>query len=210
MELEGRGSNGQPLGLTSDAALRLERGSTAQVKGTGFAPNSDVQVYLYSTTRFLGTIRTNASGAFDGSVPVPADVELGRHTLQANALGSDNNVRSLSIGVVFEAPAKTLRTAKATVSFDPLSAVLTPKAKKALRSLAQKTKGTATAGFAIGYVQKDGNSANNASLSKQRARAIVRFLKANGVTAPLSSRGNGALTKKKTGRSATISVSYSN
>jgi outer membrane protein OmpA-like peptidoglycan-associated protein len=210
MELEGRGSNGQPLGLTSDAALRLERGSTAQVKGTGFAPNSDVQVYLYSTTRFLGTIRTNASGAFDGSVPVPADVELGRHTLQANALGSDNNVRSLSIGVVFEAPAKTLRTAKATVSFDPLSAVLTPKAKKALRSLARKTKGTATAGFAIGYVQKDGNSANNASLSKQRARAIVRFLKANGVTAPLSSRGNGALTKKKTGRSATISVSYSN
>jgi outer membrane protein OmpA-like peptidoglycan-associated protein len=210
MELEGRGSNGQPLGLTSDAALRLERGSFAEVKGTGFAPNSDVQVYLYSTTRFLGTILTNASGAFDGSVPVPADIELGRHTLQANALGSDNNVRSLSIGVVFEAPAKTLRTAKATVSFDPLSAALTPTAKKELRSLAKKTKGTATGGFAIGFVQKDGNPANNASLSKQRARVIAAFLKANGVTAPLSVRGNGALTKKETGRSATVSVSYTN
>ena len=208
MELEGRGSNGQPLGLTSDAALRLERGSFAEVKGTGFAPNSDVQVYLYSTTRFLGTIRTNASGAFDGSVPVPADIELGRHTLQANALGSDNNVRSLSIGVVFEAPAKTLRTAKATVSFDPLSAALTPTAKKELRSLAKKTKGTATGGFAIGFVQKDGNPANNASLSKQRARVIAAFLKANGVTAPLTTRGNGVLSKKETGRSATVSVSY--
>ena len=210
MELEGRGSNGQPLGLTSDAALRLERGSFAEVKGTGFAPNSDVQVYLYSTTRFLGTIRTNALGAFDGSVPVPADVELGRHTLQANALGSDNNVRSLSIGVVFEAPTKPVRTAKATVSFDPLSTTLTPKAKKALRSLAKKTKRTATGGFAIGYVQKDGNPANDASLSKQRARAIVQFLKANGVKAPLTTRGNGALSKNKTGRTATVSVSYTN
>jgi len=167
-------------------------------------------MYLYSTTRFLGTIRTNESGAFDGSVPVPADIELGRHTLQANALGSDNNVRSLSIGVVFEAPAKPVRTTKATVSFDPLSAALTPKAKKALRSLARKTKATATGGLAVGYVQNAGDPANNASLSKQRARVIVRFLKANGVTAPLSSRGNGALTKKKTGRSATVSVSYTN
>jgi outer membrane protein OmpA-like peptidoglycan-associated protein len=208
MELEGRGSNGQPLGLTSDAALRLERGSFAEVKGTGFAPNSDVQVYLYSTTRFLGTIRTNASGAFDGSVPVPADIELGRHTLQANALGSDNNVRSLSIGVVLEATAKGVRTAKATVSFDSLSAALTPKAKKALRSLAKKTKATATGGLVVGYVQRDGNPANNASLSKQRARAIAAFLKANGITAPLGTRGNGAWTKQTDGRIANVSVSY--
>ena len=141
---------------------------------------------------------------------MPADIELGRHTLQANALGSDNNVRSLSIGVVFEAPAKMLRTAKATVSFDPLSAALTPTAKKELLSLAKKTKGTATGGFAIGFVQKDGNPANNASLSKQRARVIAAFLKANGVTAPLTTRGNGVLSKKETGRIATVSVSYTN
>jgi outer membrane protein OmpA-like peptidoglycan-associated protein len=208
MEIEGRRSTGQPLGLTSDAALRLERGSTASVKGTGFAPNSDVQVHLFSTARFLGTIRTNASGAFDGSVPVPADVELGRHTLQAAALGADNNVRTLSLGVVLEAPVKPVRTAKATVSFDPLSAALTPKAKKALRALAQMTKGTATTGLAIGYVQKDGNPANDTSLSKQRARVIAAFLKANGMTAPLSTRGDGVLSKKKTGRAGTISVIY--
>ena len=102
------------------------------------------------------------------------------------------------------------RTAKATVSFDPLSTTLTPKAKKALRSLAKKTKRTATGGFAIGYVQKDNNPANDASLSKQRARAIVQFLKANGVKAPLTTRGNGVLSKNKTGRTATVSVSYTN
>jgi len=208
MELKGLRSTGQPLGLSSDAALRLERGSTASVRGSGFAPNSNVQVYLYSTERFLGTIRTDASGAFDGSVPVPMDVELGRHTLQANALGTDNKVRSLSLGVVLEAPAKPVRTAKATVTFGALSTALTPQAKTALRSLAQKTKRTATGGFAVGYVQKDNNLANNASLSKQRAVEIVRFLKANGVTAPLTTRGNGALTAEATARMATVSVTY--
>ena len=208
MELEGLRSNGQPLGLTNDAALRLELGSTAHVSGRGFAANSDVQVHLFSTDRFLGTIRTDSLGTFDGSVPVPADVELGRHTLQADALGSDNKVRSLSLGVVLEAPAKPVRTAKATVSFGPLSTVLTPKAKSALKSLAQKTKRTATSGLAIGYVQRDNNFTNNASLSKQRALAIVRYLKANGVSAPLSIRGNGALTTKETARIAKISVTY--
>ncbi len=208
MELEGLRSNGQPLGLTNDAALRLERGSTAHVSGRGFAANSDVQVHLYSTDRFLGTVRTDASGAFDGNVPVPADVELGRHTLQADALGSDNKLRSLSLGVVLEAPAKPVRTAKATVSFGALSTVLTPKAKSALKSLAQKTKQTATGGFAVGYVQKDNNDANNASLSKQRAVEIVRYLKANGISAPLSIRGNGALTTKASARIAKVSVSY--
>jgi len=208
MELEGLRSTGEPLGLTSDAALRLERGSNAHVKGTGFAKNSDVQVHLFSTNRFLGTVRTDATGAFDGTVPVPNDVEYGRHTLQVDALSADNTVRSLSLGVVLEEPAKPVRTAKATVTFAPLSTTLSPKAKAALRSLAQRAKATATSGYAIGYVQKDGNYSNNASLSKKRARAIVRFLKANGVKAPLGYRGDGVLTKKKTGRTATINVTF--
>ena len=208
MELEGLRSTGDPLGLTSDAALRLERGSNAHVKGTGFAKNSDVQVHLFSTNLFLGTVRTDAAGAFDGTVPVPNDVEYGRHTLQVDALSADNKVRSLSLGVVLEEPAKPVRTAKATVTFGARSTALTAKAKATLLSLARKTKATATGGVVIGYVQKDSNSANNTALSTQRATAIARFLKANGVTVPLTTRGNGALTAKITGRVAVASVTY--
>ena len=208
MEIAGQGASGKPLGLTNDAALRLERDNTVSVKGSGFAPNVDVQVHIFSTPTLLGTIRTDATGAFNGTVKVPSSIEPGRHTLQVAALTADNKVRSLSLGVVLEAPAKGVRTAKATVTFDSLSAALTPKAKKELRSLAKKTKATATGGLVVGYVQNDGNPANNASLSKQRARAIATFLKANGVTAPLGIRGNGAWTKQTTGRIATVSVSY--
>jgi outer membrane protein OmpA-like peptidoglycan-associated protein len=208
MEIAGQDASGKSLGLTSDAALLLQRDNTAMVKGSGFAPNVDVQVNIFSTATLLGTIRTDATGAFNGTVRVPATIEPGRHTLQVAALTADNKVRSLSLGVVLEAPAKAVRTAKATVTFDSLSSTLTPKAKKALRSLAKKTKATATGGLAVGYVQRDGNPANNASLSRKRASEIVRFLKANGVMAPLGSRGNGAWTKQTNGRIANVSVSY--
>jgi len=208
MELEGLRSTGDPLGLTSDAALRLERNSNAHVKGSGFAANTDVQVHLFSTNRFLGTVRTDANGAFDGNVPVPNDVEYGRHTLQVDALSADNKVRSLSLGVVLEEPAKPVRTAKATVTFAPLSTTLSSSAKAVLMSLAKKTNATATGGVVIGYVQKDRNSANNTALSTKRAQVIAAFLKANGVKAALSTRGNGVLSAKDIGRSAIATVTY--
>jgi len=109
---------------------------------------------------------------------------------------------------VLEEPAKPVRTAKATVTFGARSTALTAKAKATLLSLARKTKATATGGVVIGYVQKDGIRANNTTLSKQRALAIVRFLKAHGVKAPMTTRGNGALTAKTTGRMAAIRVNY--
>jgi outer membrane protein OmpA-like peptidoglycan-associated protein len=94
------------------------------------------------------------------------------------------------------------------VTFGPRSTALTAKAKVTLLSLARRTKATATGGVVIGYVQRDGIRANNTTLSKRRALAIVRFLKAHGVKVPLTTRGHGALTTKTTGRMATIRVSY--
>jgi outer membrane protein OmpA-like peptidoglycan-associated protein len=210
MEIAGRDASGKPLGLTNDAALRLQRDNTAMVKGSGFAPNVDVQVHIFSTATLLGTIRTDATGAFNGTVKVPATIETGRHTLQVGALTADNKVRTLSLGVVLEAPAKAVRTAKATVTFDPLSSILTPKTKKALSVLAKKTKATATGGLVVGFAQRDGSPTNNASLAKKRTAAIVRFLKANGFTAPLGSRDYGVWTNRATGLTATVIVGYTN
>ena len=208
MELEGRRSSGEPLGLTTDAALRLERNSTAHVTGTGFAANADVQVHLFSTSRLLGTIRTDANGAFDGSVPVPNDVEYGRHTLQVDALTAANQVRSLSLGVVLEAPTKPIRTATATVAFGPRSAILTSEARATLLSLARRTKASATGGTVIGYVQGDRTLANNATLSRQRAAVVARFLKEHGLAAPLGVRGKGVLSVTPRGRAAIVRVTY--
>lgn len=99
MALKGLNATGQPLGLTSDGALILENDRTAFVEGTGFKPNSTVDVYLFSTPRLLGTVPTDANGNFSGSVPVPLDIAAGRHTLQSNGFTASGSVRSLNLGV---------------------------------------------------------------------------------------------------------------
>jgi outer membrane protein OmpA-like peptidoglycan-associated protein len=210
MRLAGLDAVGDPLGVTSDAALILQPDNTSAVSGTGFRPGTNVQVYIYSTPRLLGTVSTDANGNFAGTVPIPTDLELGRHTLQVNGFTADGQVRSLSMGVVLQAPQVTARqkVAKATVFFGPSSAQLTSKAKATLQSLARTVGSNARGGLVVGYVQRDKNLANNAALSTKRAKAIASHLRALGVKASLATRGDGALTSKDKSRKATVSITY--
>ena len=210
MRLAGLDAVGEPLGVTSDAALILQPDNTSSVSGTGFRPGTNVQVYIYSTPRLLGSVSTDANGNFTGTVPIPTDLEFGRHTLQVNGYTADGEVRSLSLGVVLEAPKATAgrKVAKATVFFAPTSARLSPKAQATLKTLARKVGSSAGGGLIVGYVQRDKNLANNTALSTKRAKAIAAYLRAHGIKATLATRGDGALTSKDKSRKATVSITY--
>ena len=210
LKLAGVDDRGQSLGLNNDAALILRRDNSALVEGTGFAPNNDVQVYIFSQPRLLGTISTNSTGSFSGLVPVPADLAIGPHTMQINAFNTDGTVRSLSLGVVLQAPkvAANQKTARASVVFDAGSARLSPQAKKALTTLARRAGATATGGMVVGYVQRDRNYASDEQLSIQRAKSVAKFLRLRGVKGTLVTRGNGALSGSETARKAVVTVRY--
>ncbi len=210
MRLTGLDAVGSSLGLTSDAALILQPDNTSSVSGTGFRPGTDVQVYIFSTPRLLGTVSTDANGNFAGSVPIPRDLEFGRHTLQVNGYTTDGQVRSLSLGVVLQAPKLTSgqKVAKATVFFGPSSARLTSKARATLQTLARTVGSKARGGLVIGYVQRDQNLANDTALSTQRAKVIASHLRALGIKADLTTKGNGALSSKDKSRKATVSITY--
>ncbi len=210
LKLAGVDDRGQSLGVTNDAALVLRRDNSALVEGTGFAPNNDVQVYIFSQPRLLGTISTNSTGSFSGLVPVPADLAIGPHTMQINAFNTDGTVRSLSLGVVLQAPkvAANQKTARASVVFDAGSARLSPQAKKALTTLARRAGATATGGMVVGYVQRDRNYASDEQLSIQRAKSVAKFLRLQGVKGTLVTRGNGALSGSETARKAVVTVRY--
>src|SRR5690606_39038022 len=78
------------------------RGSGTQVyvSGHGFEPGTMVTVYLFSNPTFVGHLPVGADGSFGGSLPVPADLELGRHTLQANGIvAGGGGERSVSVGL---------------------------------------------------------------------------------------------------------------
>lgn len=211
MRLAGLNAQGQPLGLSYDGgALILEQDRMARVEGTGFLSNSEVRLYVFSTPRYIGSVTTDASGNFSGEVPIPMDLAVGRHTLQANGYSKEINVRSLSLGVVVKADrAPRMRVAKATVTFLPLSAQLSPQTKDQLRALLKGRKGAAVRTLAVGYVQPTSVMANDEALSTARAKAVKSYLRSLGLTGPVAARGDGiARETGAAGRKVVVSIRY--
>lgn len=105
MTFVGASSTGSPFDIDSDGNLVLSTTGSVQVSGTGFAPNTQVKVYLFSTPTQLGTTTTNSSGAFSASFPLPSGISAGVHTVQASGYTTGNVVRTLSLGVRVTGPA---------------------------------------------------------------------------------------------------------
>ena len=211
MRLAGLNAQGKPLALSSDGgALVLEQDRTAQVEGTGFLPSSEVRLFLFSTPRYIGSVSTDASGNFSGTVPIPTDIPPGRHTLQANGYSPSTQVRSMSIGVIVkEDRAPKVRVAQATVSFSALSSQLSDVAKAQLKALLKGREGTARRTAVIGYVQPTGLTANDETLSTARARAVKAYLRSLGLKGPVTARGDGiAKETGAAGRKVVVSIRY--
>ena len=141
MSIEGASSNGEAIELDSNGNIYLRRGGIAHVSGNGFKPNSEVQVYLFSDAIALGALTTNANGEFDGDVPIPSDVVVGVHTIQANGLTPDDLIRSVNLGVTVPSelpptgsniPA-LLTLVLALLALGSFGLVLHPKMKKSIR-----------------------------------------------------------------------------
>ncbi len=236
MRLEGRGDADDPLGLSGKQTLILQSqpGSSAttagsavtgrslqmarkgkvqpvaRTSGDGFAAKSPVKLYLL-TVGYLGEVITDDSGAFDGSVPIPAGLTPGVYTLQANGFAPDFSVRSLSVGVLVKPTVTRTATARGTVFFDVLSPVLSDAAKTQLRRIAAKARSGAgvVKSVVVGYVQPTNNASNDQSLSTDRARAVASYLQSQGVKGVFSVRGDGRA--KEVGakaRRVNISVTY--
>jgi hypothetical protein len=92
-------AEGSDTNLNSQGELVLTSGMFATFSGTGFAPNTEIVVWMFSTPRQLGTVVTDESGNFVGKLPIPTDMEAGDHTVQLNGLTEDGETRSLAVGV---------------------------------------------------------------------------------------------------------------
>jgi MYXO-CTERM domain-containing protein len=106
ISLAASNSEGAIQDLTSDGRLIIGRQNLATFSGTGFSPNSEVKIWLFSTPVELGTVKTDSNGNFEGSLPLPSEIAVGEHTVQLNGLSKAGEERSVSVGVVVaDAPA---------------------------------------------------------------------------------------------------------
>jgi hypothetical protein len=90
---------GQPAKVASDGALLVVQGTSVDISGTGYAPNSLVDLMIYSTPTHLGTVTADARGAFEANFPIPAGIAPGDHTIKIDGKSAAGELTTVSVGV---------------------------------------------------------------------------------------------------------------
>jgi hypothetical protein len=81
------------------AGIRVLRGGTIALEGSGFAPNSLVDVTIFSTPTKLGVVTVDGEGALSAELVVPRSVLPGTHTLKFDGSTPEGELLSVVIGV---------------------------------------------------------------------------------------------------------------
>jgi len=231
MKLAGVGDDADPLGLTPKNALILQSKQTATrsgvlgvesgrfakcvlreplaiSSGNGFRANSPVKMYILPAT-YIGTLTTDGTGAYQGSLPIPAGVLAGNQTLQANGFAPSGAVRSLSLGILVKRGRTVVtKSERASVFFDPMSPVISPQGKAKLDALVKRAKRNGMRTVAIGFVQETPSTSNDQSLSTQRARNVAAYLRSRGLAGAYVVRGDGIAGPGATARRVNVTVTY--
>ena len=196
--------DGQPVAPTSTGALTVESKHSMSLGGKGFLVGSKVAFYVMSTPIFLGELLVGADGAFDGSLPLPASLELGNHTLQIRGYSPAQTARAVSLGFSLIERRTVTKTLNLEIFFKPNSAVLDDASKKALTKFVRQVPKNAVSakllisGSALDIIKQiaGGIAASRTSSVLSVARSIPVKLQTSGsakvVPAALGSSGRVA------------------
>jgi uncharacterized repeat protein (TIGR01451 family) len=94
---------GNPKRIASEnAVVRLDPDGRVRTQGEGFQPGTVATVYMFSTPTVLGQLLIDEDGRFEGSLPMPDGIGLGRHTLQVTGVDQRGARRAASLGLLVE------------------------------------------------------------------------------------------------------------
>ena len=92
-----------PLTLAAtQGTATLTAGAPVVVKGSGFAPNANISIGVYSSPTDLDALTADATGSFSDSVTIPASFS-GAHTLVAEGVAPDGSARVLETPITVRA-----------------------------------------------------------------------------------------------------------
>ena len=200
----------------SDAQSRvtIQKGNTVTTKGTGFKPNSQVDIYAFSTPLYLGSAMTDDLGNFTSTLPMPAALPIGDHTFQVNGKTPDEAVRTASVPITL-IPGNS-QEGKVSFSiyykldsfflYDADKATILKYVKAVQAKLTPTSKVTVDI---VGWVQPTRISPHVQWLSINRARAVATVMKSAGLngTYTLNAPGHDKLNIP-TSRRAVINISW--
>jgi outer membrane protein OmpA-like peptidoglycan-associated protein len=172
-------------------------------------PNSEVEVYIFSTEILLGVLKVDANGYFIGSLPIPVGLELGNHTVQVDGYSPSSEVRSANLSVLLAAAVGQVVSAQ--FLFKPNSTALTANTIAAIKKIASKiSKGYFNLRVgAVGFVFPTDTKNANLKLSLRRAQAVIALLKKYKLHGIFVAKGAGrSLPAANTSRRVDLTITY--
>jgi hypothetical protein len=97
--LTGITSSGEIAALDEDGAVRLSNEDSFEIQLEGFSPNSDVEVWMYSTPSKLGITAVDALGKGTERYAVVDSIEPGAHRIVLRGENSDGKKLEIAFGM---------------------------------------------------------------------------------------------------------------
>jgi hypothetical protein len=132
--------DGSTTPLDGDGVLRLGDDDQIRVAATGFAPDSEVEIWLFSTPVLLGKVTVAGDGSASAIFEIPTGTESGNHRVALNGKNSNGDDASFVVGFVFgDSPSGVSAARKLLISipigFAMFAALLVPARRRRKVSL---------------------------------------------------------------------------
>lgn len=215
LALAGVDADGNSIPLNSKGQIVVGTDNMASTSGQGFLADSTVKVFIFSTPQLLGSLRTDADGKFIGSLPLPAGINPGDHTLQVSGYSPNGEIRTASVGILIEKKSEptTKRSLALTIRFALNSAQISPtervRIEKFVNRVIKLADDRRIEWSITGFTQPTLRNPNPLALSKERAKSAEKSVKIFGAQGlfKVVGRGNATLNIASS-RSAEIKVKF--
>ena len=104
--LAGVKADGTIIPLSSDGLLEVQRGDTFRLDATGFAPGSNVDIWMFSKSMLMANITVGADGLVKSSFVVPKSMTDGLHHLVMVGVDRAKAEAKFEVGMNVGAPTK--------------------------------------------------------------------------------------------------------
>ena len=92
--------DGTILPLDGEGNLRVTGGDSVSVEGTGFAPNQDVEVWMFSTPQLLATVKADSNGKVVENIKLSTMLQEGNHRFVVDGESASGSDALVTLGVI--------------------------------------------------------------------------------------------------------------
>ena len=115
---------GERRALDEAGNIRFEEGDSLELLATGFAGDTDLEVWVFSTPRDLGLIRTSTRGEAESRLTVPTDIEHGNHKVVISGTSRSGAKVVVAVGIIIGARSGGVSTAQKFFIALPITAAV--------------------------------------------------------------------------------------